>query len=142
MNDPDSVVQEANRWLRFSAEDLGVAQLLLTDSSSASRYVCWLSQQAAEKALKAALELEAIDYPYTYDLNALRNLLPDSWSVRVDHPDLTELSQWAVEARYPGEWAEAAEIDATRAETEARAVRDSVATEFRRRGVHADGGAQ
>ena len=142
MNDPDSVVQEANRWLRFSAEDLDVAQQLLADRSSAPRYVCWLSQQAAEKALKAALELEANDYPYTHDLNALRNLLPDSWSVRVDHPDLTELSQWAVEARYPGEWPEATEIDAIRAETEARALRNLVVNEFRRRGIHVDEGAQ
>ena len=142
MNDPDSVVQEANRWLRFSAEDLDVAQRLLADRSSAPRYVCWLSQQAAEKTLKAALELEAIDYPYTHDLNALRNLLPHSWSVRVDHPDLTELSGWAVEARYPGDWAEAAETDAIRAEAEARAVCDSVVAEFRRRGVHADQAAQ
>ena len=142
MNDPDIVVQEALRWLRFSAEDLDVAQRLLADRSSAPRFVCWLSQQSAEKALKAALELEAIDYPYTHDLNALRNLLPNSWSVRVDHPDLTELSQWAVEARYPGEWAEATEADAIRAESQARTVRDSVVAEFRRRGIHADEGAQ
>ena len=142
MNDPDIVVQEALRWLRFSAEDLDVAQRLLADRSSAPRFVCWLSQQSAEKALKAALELEAIDYPYTHDLNALRNLLPNSWSVRVDHPDLTELSQWAVEARYPGEWAEATEADAIRAESQARTACDSVVAEFRRRGIHADEGAQ
>ena len=142
MNDPDIVVQEALRWLRFSAEDLDVAQRLLADRSSAPRFVCWLSQQSAEKALKAALELEAIDYPYTHDLNALRNLLPNSWSVRVDHPDLTELSQWAVEARYPGEWAEATEADAIRAESQARTVRDSVVAEFQRRGIHIDEGAQ
>ena len=142
MNDPDIVVQEALRWLRFSAEDLDVAQRLLADRSSAPRFVCWLSQQSAEKALKAALELEAIDYPYTHDLNALRNLLPNSWSVRVDHPDLTELSQWAVEARYPGEWAEATEADAIRAESQARTACDFVVAEFRRRGIHVDEGAQ
>ena len=142
MSGPDLVVQEALRWLRFSAEDLDVAQRLLADRSSAPRFVCWHSQQAAEKALKAALAIEEVDYPYTHDLNALRNLLPDSWSIRVEHPDLTELSQWAVEARYPGEWAEATEVDAARAETEARAVRDAVAAEFRRRGIHADEGAQ
>ena len=142
MSGPDLVVQEALRWLRFSAEDLDVAQRLLADRSSAPRFVCWHSQQAAEKALKAALAIEEVDYPYTHDLNALRNLLPDSWSIRVEHPDLTELSQWAVEARYPGEWAEATEVDAARAETEARAVRDAVAAEFRRRGIHVDEGAQ
>ena len=100
---------------------------------------CWHSQQAAEKALKAALVLEEIDFPYTHDLNALRNLLPDSWSVRVDHPDLTQLNQWAVEARYPGKWSEATETDAIRAEAEARAVRNAIVAEFRRRGLRADG---
>lgn len=139
MNDPDIVVQEALRWLRFSVEDLDVAQRLLADRSSAPRFVCWLSQQAAEKALKAALELDQIDYPYIHDLNALRELLPESWSVRVDHPDLTELSQWAVEARYPGDWSEATESDAFRAEAEARDVLNAIDTEFRRRGLHIDG---
>ena len=142
MNGAELIVQEARRWLQFSAEDLDVAQWLLADRSSAPRHVCWLSQQAAEKALKAALVLEEIDFPYTHDLNALRNLLPDSWSVRVDHPDLTQLNQWAVEARYPGEWPEATETDAIRAESEARAVRDSVVAEFRRRGIQEDEGAQ
>ena len=94
MNDAELVVQEAQRWLQFSAEDLDVAQRLLADRLSAPRHVCWLSQQAAEKALKAALVLEEIDFPYTHDLNALRNLLPDSWPVRVDYPDLTQLNQW------------------------------------------------
>ncbi len=142
MNDTDIVVQEALRWLRFSAEDLDVAQRLLADRSSAPRFVCWLSQQAAEKALKAALELDQIDYPFIHDLNALRELLPDSWSVRVDHPDLTELSQWAVEARYPGDWSEATESDAIRAEADARAVCNAIVAEFRRRGLHMDGDAK
>lgn len=142
MNDAELVVQEAQRWLQFSAEDLDVAQRLLADRSSAPRHVCWLSQQAAEKAPKAALVLEEIDFPYTYDLNALRNSLPDCWPVRVDHPDLTQLNQWAVEARYPGEWPEGTEADEVRAESEARTVRDSVVAEFRRRGLHVDGDAR
>ncbi|MDE0461042.1 MAG: HEPN domain-containing protein [Caldilineaceae bacterium] len=142
MNDAELVVQEAQRWLQFSAEDLDVAQRLLADRSSAPRHVCWFSQQAAEKALKAALVLEEVDFPYTHDLNALRNLLPDSWHVRVDHPDLTQLNQWAVEARYPGEWPEATESDAVRAESEARATRDSVVAEFQRRGINVDQSAK
>ena len=144
MNGSELVVQEARRWLQFSAEDLEVAQRLLTDRSSAPRHVCWFSEQAADKALKAALVLEEIDFPYTHDLNALRNLLPDSWPVRVDHPDLTQLNQWAVEARYPGEWPEATETDAIRAEAQASLVLDSVVLEFefRRRGLQVDEGAQ
>ena len=99
MNDPDLVVREAQRWLRFAAEDLDAAQRLLADRSSAPRHVCWHSQQAAERALKAALVLEGIDSPYTHDLNALRNLLPDSWSVRADDADLADLTGWVVQAQ-------------------------------------------
>ena len=142
MNDPDLVVQEAQRWLRFAAEDLDAAQRLLADRASAPRHVCWHSQQAAERALKAALVLEGIDFPYTHDLNALRNLLPDSWPVGADDAGLADLTGWVVQARYPGEWPEPSAADAARAESEARAVRDAVAAEFLRRGLHADGGTK
>ena len=132
MNDLDL---EARRWLRFSTEDLEVARRLLTGCPPAPRHICWLTQQAAEKALKAALVVEEIDFPFSHDLDALRNLLPDRWSVRTTHPELGELTQWAVETRYPGEWPDATEADAIRAESQAGAVHDSVAAEFKRRGI-------
>ncbi len=139
MNDPDASVGDALRWLRYSAEDLDVARVLLTIHASASRHVCWLSQQAAEKALKAALVLEGVAFPFTHDLDALRNRLPEGWQVRTTHADLAELTQWAVESRYPGDWPEASELDAIRSEAEARAVHNSVEKEFRRRGVDPSG---
>ncbi|MCY3857500.1 MAG: HEPN domain-containing protein [Gammaproteobacteria bacterium] len=132
MNDAEFIVQEAQRWLRFAAEDLDAARRLLADRSSAPRHVCWHSQQAAERALKAALVLEGIDFPFTHDLNALRNLLPDSWPVR---EDLAELTGWAVQARYPGQWPEPSAADAVRAESEARAVHNVIEAEFRSRGL-------
>ena len=138
MNDPDPVVHEALRWLRFSEEDLDVALRLLSGSPSAPRHACWLSQQAAEKVLKAALVLDEVEFPFTHDLDALRNLLPGSWSVRDTHPDLAELTEWAVETRYPGDWPEHTDADATRAVSQARSVHDSVAAEFRRRGPLAE----
>lgn len=141
MNVPEIVAQEARRWLRFSVEDLDVAQRLLADRQPFPRFVCWHSQQAAEKALKAALVLEEIDYPFTHDLNALRNLLPDSWPLSADNSELAELTEWAVEARYPGEWPQATESDAIRAESQARNVRDIVVAEFQRRGILTDDGA-
>ena len=89
MHDAELVVQEAQRWLRFAAEDLEAARRLLAVRSSAPRHVCWHSQQASERALKAALVLEGVDFPFTHDLNALRNLLPDSWPVRADQVGCT-----------------------------------------------------
>ncbi len=135
MNDPDATVSEALRWLRFSGEDLSVAQHLLTALPPAPRHVCSLAQQAAEKALKAALVLERIEFPFSHDLDALRNLLPASWAVQAEHPDLAELTEWAVETRYPGNWPEPSDADAERAEAEGRAVHDSVVWEFKRRGL-------
>ena len=135
MNDPDPVVRQALRWLQFSEEDLYVAQRLLAVDPPAPRHVCWLSQQTAEKALKAALTLEGTEFSFTHDLDALRNLLPHSWRVRTSHADLAELTEWATETRYPGDWPEPGAADAARAEAEARAVHDSIAAEFRSRGV-------
>ena len=132
MNDPE-LNDEARRWFRFATEDLNVAQRLLIEDEAPSRHACSLAQQAAEKALKAALVLEGIDFPFRHDLDALRQLLPETWSVRRTHPDLAQLTQWSVEARYPGHWQEATATDAERAVSEARDVYNSIAADFKRR---------
>jgi HEPN domain-containing protein len=135
MSEADSQVQEALRWLRFAREDLDVAQRLLRDDQVATRHVCWLSQQAAEKALKAALTLDTVRFPFTHDLDALRNLLSPDWDVRTVHADLAELTEWGVESRYPGDWPEPTGTDAAQAVTEARLICDSIESEFSRRRV-------
>ena len=134
MSDPEHR-DEALRWLRFAREDLAVAERLLRFPDAVPRHICWLAQQAAEKALKAALILEGVEFPYRHDLDALRNLLPDGWAVKVEYPDLAELTVWAVEARYPGDWPEATREDAQRAVAQARGVLDSVVRDFKRRNI-------
>lgn len=135
MSGANPAVLEALRWLRFSDEDLDVALRLIRMTPPSPRHACWLCQQAAEKALKAALVSEEIDFPFIHDLGALRNLLPKGWSVRDTHSDLADLTQWAAEARYPGDWSESTYADAVGAESKARSVYNSVAAEFRRRGM-------
>ena len=127
-------LEEARRWLRFAHEDLRTAEALLQQSDSIPRHVCWLAQQAAEKALKAVLVFLQIDFPKTHDLDALRNLIPDGWQLKPDHPDLASLTEWAVEARYPGDWPEAVEGDARLAVEKARTVSASVEEDLMRRG--------
>jgi HEPN domain-containing protein len=85
----------------------------------------WRSRRP-EKALKAVLVFLQIDFPRRHDLDALRNLIPGTWPLKEEHPDLAELTEWAVEARYPGDWPDATEEDACFAVQQARSVWQSV----------------
>ena len=126
-------ISEGRSWLRYATEDLAHAIHGLTEDTSRPRHVCWHAQQAAEKALKAALILEGKDFPFTHDLAALTKLLPETWPVRRARIKLPLLTQWAVESRYPGDWREPTEMDAEEAVDRARRVHDSVMAEFKRR---------
>src|SRR5690606_41165325 len=76
------------RWLDYALSDLAAAKTLLANPDHYPRQVCYLAQQAAEKALKAALVREQVDFPFSHDLDRLRNLLPPSWRVKAAYPDL------------------------------------------------------
>lgn len=121
---------EVRRWLRYAEEDLLAAEAALEVKGMAPRHACWLAQQSAEKAIKAVLIFLQIDFPRRHDLDALRNLVPAGWQLKEGHPDLTALTEWAVEARYPGEWPEAVDVDAKAATQQARGVWTSVCADL------------
>lgn len=75
-----------------------------------------------------------IDFPKTHDLDLLRTLLPEDWKTRLEPVDLAELSEWSVEARYPGDWPEVTSADADQAVALARRVIDLVTEDLRGRG--------
>jgi hypothetical protein len=62
-------------------------------------------------------------------------LLPDGWSVREKFPDLAILTEWAVEARYPGNWQEANLTDAQFAVKQAGEIFDTVLSDFALHGL-------
>jgi HEPN domain-containing protein len=99
------------------------------------RHVCWLAQQAAEKALKAILIFEQLEYPRRHDLDLLFNLIPAGWSVRNEQVDLAGLTEWSMEARYPGDWADATDGDARLAVNTARVVVDAVMRDLAQQGI-------
>ncbi len=134
MSNPEQVA-EVRRWLRFADEDLDTAERLLLDEASIPRHVCWLSQQAVEKALKGGLVSAEIAFPFRHDLDVLRNLLPAGWDVKQQHPDLAELTEWAVEARYPGDWPDVTADEARRAAQQSRAVVECIRADLKRRGL-------
>jgi hypothetical protein len=56
----------AKRWLHLAQEDLAAARAILGVADVAPRIACFLSQQAAEKALRAGISAEArviVDLP-------------------------------------------------------------------------------
>lgn len=108
-------MSDHGQWLAYARSDLAAAKALLANPEHYPRQVCYLAQQAVEKALKAALIREQIDFPFSHDLDRLRNLLPETWRVKVAFPDLAEMTIWAIEARYPADMPEVFHIDAIRA---------------------------
>lgn len=132
MSDPE-LLREVARWVRYSEDDLKIAELIL-DHDQVPRAACFNAQQCAEKSIKASLVFLQIPFPKTHDLNRLRDLLPEGWDVKKDFPDLAGLSTWAVEPRYPGDLIEANREDASSAADQARKIYETTLNELKRRG--------
>lgn len=65
--------------------------------------LCFAAQQAAEKATKAVLIVQGVDFPYTHDLARLLTLVDQAGvSVPPEVKAAIILSEYAVESRYPG----------------------------------------
>lgn len=99
-----------------------------------SSSACFLSQQAAEKTVKAALVFLQVEFPCRHDLGLLRTYLPDGWLLKETPADLDDLSQWAVEGRYPGPPREASEADAEIAVRLAREAYEAALEDLERHG--------
>jgi HEPN domain-containing protein len=128
------VIAECRRWLRFAREDLDAGAAIFA-SGGTPRHACWLAQQAAEKAIKAALVFVQVEFPRSHDLEWLRSLLPPEWRCRSIPPDVSALTEWAVESRYPGDWPEAAPADAVQAMEAARLLVHAAEEQLAERGV-------
>lgn len=127
--------EEARQWLRYAAEDLVTAERIAASRTMPPRNACYHAQQTAEKAIKAALVFLQIPFPFRHDLDFLRDLLPTDWSVKAHHPNLSTLTIWVVEARYPSGFPDASKADARAAIRQARSVYESVRTDLVARGL-------
>lgn len=131
MSEPERLL-ETGRWLRFAQEDLSATKRTV-ERREVPRHACFLSQQAAEKAVKAALVFLQVE-AYRHDLALLRTCLPDGWLLKENPADLDDLTQWAVEGRYPGPPREASEDDAETAVGLAREAYQAVLEDLERYG--------
>jgi len=97
---PESVTE----WIRFAERDLYHAQHHLADElENWSDEVCFLSQQAAEKILKALIVSRSVRPKRTHKLDELVNTIR---ALGIDigelDSDCSLLSDYAVQPRYPG----------------------------------------
>jgi HEPN domain-containing protein len=117
---------------------LDAGNTLLNETDHYTRQVCFFAQQAAEKSIKAIFVFLEMNFPYTHDLDRLRNLLPDGWHVKNKFPDLAGLTISAIEARYPGDAPDVVETDAKQAleTTEGiyKIIEEDLSEQLRRKG--------
>lgn len=93
----------AEDWLRHAKSDLAVARDVKSNPDVLPNQTAFHAQQAAVKALKAAMIHERIVFPLTHDLKVLVKRWTDSgriWPSALT--DVKTLNPYAVESRYPG----------------------------------------
>lgn len=108
---------DPREWLNRARSSLALARNRVPEAYLED--LCFLAQQAAEKAVKALLIDRGIDFPYVHDLGRLLFLLDkEEESVPEAIRAAAELTLYASATRYPGvmrpvtaeEYAEATEI--------------------------------
>ncbi|MEW6717611.1 MAG: HEPN domain-containing protein [Chloroflexota bacterium] len=114
MNEPqaDFVAQ----WLQRARSDLHLGRAALRTRGVLPEDACFHAQQCAEKALKALLLNLDISFPKTHTIELLLDLLKEhSLAIPAGVDEAFELSQYAVQTRYPGEWEPVTKKEAARA---------------------------
>jgi len=129
MKPSDEIKREfLNRWMLKAEEDLDLARHLLDTQRTFLNAIGFHAQQAAEKYLKAYMTAVEIDFPKTHSIEHLLKLAASP------NPELSAalreaivLSDYGVEARYPGDLPELSAEQALTAVTLAQKVRDEIA---------------
>lgn len=94
-------------WIKKAADDELNAQSILTHRDGAPSGVCFLSQQIAEKYLKALLVFHKKPFLKVHDLLDLETrLLEPEPDVKTLHQELVLLNRYYIETRYPGDYPE------------------------------------
>jgi HEPN domain-containing protein len=111
MSDNSSMPAE---WIKKAESDLKSARILLASGESCMDTVCFHAQQTAEKCLKALLTESGTPFRKIHDLDILLQLTGDA-EMQPYRQGCVMLSTYAVEARYPGDYVEPEQEEATEA---------------------------
>jgi HEPN domain-containing protein len=89
-------------WLNRAKSNLAIAKQPKSDEIYFED-LCFETQQAAEKALKAVLLFKGIKFRFVHDIAEFLTLLEQNWIIPPDDVrTATILTDYSVEARYPG----------------------------------------
>ena len=89
-------------WLEHARRDLALARLAYESDLDFAEQVCFHAQQAAEKAIKAALLDRNVDFSYKPDLEKLvGEMTKRGMTVPPDIAQASALTRYAVKTRYP-----------------------------------------
>ena len=130
----DPVMEQFAQLMYRAGEDIRMAEAGLALNPPILPAACYHAQQAIEKALKSALMVDRIDYPFVHDLERLLPLVPIAWGTEGIIDDPKELSTWASYPRYLMIKEPSLEY-AEQAVTDARTIHENVTAEMTRRGL-------
>jgi HEPN domain-containing protein len=103
-------------WLIRAHSDLNLGRTALHVQGVLPEDACFHAQQCAEKALKGLLTYHNISFPRTHILEMLLDLLmKHGLQLPAGIDEAYELTQYAVQTRYPGEWEEVSQDEARHA---------------------------
>jgi HEPN domain-containing protein len=98
---PDEFMDDARQWLRYAEADLALAGVPLPEKGMYEQ-LSFHAQQAVEKALKAILISNGIDFPKTHSIEYLLRLLPSNVTRAPVLMQVYKLTGYATIFRYPG----------------------------------------
>jgi len=128
MKPPEQVRAELVRqWLKKAEDDWRLRRRLAMDSGSYAEASAFHAQQAVEKYLKAFLTWHQVEFLKTHDIKRLLTLASTrDPSLAEALSDAADLTAYAVEYRYPGEYPPVTKDDAVGAVAVADRVREQV----------------
>ena len=105
--------RQTAKWVRKAETDWKVAHKLAVETPPPRDVVCFHSQQAAEKYLKALLQENGLVVPRTHELADIVDLLlPTFASLARLRRRAGAMTRYAVDYRYPGEMASKRQMEA------------------------------
>ena len=110
---PSDIIQD---WIIRARSNLQLGKAALVTAGVMPEDACFHAQQCTEKALKGLLTKLETPFPRTHALEVLLDLLKtDGVIIPTSVDESFELTQYAIQTRYPGEWEPVTKEEAQRA---------------------------